>query len=196
MVLSYMQYDLAGLLKRGVVFKLGDAMCITQQILQGLTYVHNKGIMHRDMKSANILVDSDGNVRITDFGLARYVCHSDRSRYTGTHICTRWYRPPEILLGDIKYTAVVDTWGVGCIFAELLVGDAILKGGSHIEDVHEGDIDQYVKICELCGTPTESSWPSASTYRAYGKFFFVPKKSCHKSLEERIWKRTRYDSGM
>ena len=76
MVLGYMDYDLAGLLERGIRFTVPQVLCIAQQLFTGLHYIHLREIMHRDMKSANILLDRYGHLRITDFGLAR-PCNSD-----------------------------------------------------------------------------------------------------------------------
>lgn len=79
-------------------------------------------------------------------------------RYTST-VCTRWYRPPEILLGERNYTYAIDIWGVGCIVAELFVGRPILQGGvPDAVDEAENDLDQYIKICQLCGTPSAATW--------------------------------------
>lgn len=80
----------------------------------------------RDMKVANILMSNRGIVKIADFGLARG--EAKNSRYTAL-VCTRWYRPPELLLGERNYTTAIDIWGIGCIAAELFVGRPILQGG-------------------------------------------------------------------
>lgn len=83
-------------------------------------------------------------------------------RYTAV-VCTRWYRPPEILLGQRNYTYAIDVWGVGCIVAELFVGRPILQGGvADAKDESENDLDQYIKICQLCGTPNDETWTGFS----------------------------------
>merc|ERR1719473_1008134 len=113
------------------------------------------------MKVANLLLNNQGILKIADFGLARGY-DTNQSKYTPI-VCTRWYRPPEILLGDRNYTAAIDIWGVGCIVAELFTGRPILQGGNPAaKDESENDLDQYIKICELCGSPTETTWTGVS----------------------------------
>jgi serine/threonine protein kinase len=88
---------------------------IIKKILAGIEYCHQKKVLHRDLKPQNILVDYKGNVKIADFGLARLLMIPDK---TLTHeVETLWYRAPEILLGQKRYTYAVDIWAVGCIFA-------------------------------------------------------------------------------
>ncbi len=108
---------------------------------------------------ANILIDNHGNLKLADFGLARsYTPESKERDYTNL-VVTRWYRPPELLLGATKYTSAVDLWGVGCVFGEILKRKPIFPGGN--------DIDQVDRIFQLCGTPDDSSWPGYRNLPAY-----------------------------
>ncbi|KAJ3131125.1 serine/threonine protein kinase, CMGC, CDC2/CDK sub [Physocladia obscura] len=103
------------------------------------------------MKTANILIDNTGCLKIADFGLARAHLQSVKDpRYTNM-VVTRWYRPPELLLGGTRYGPAIDVWGVGCVFGEILRRRPILIGND--------DFDQLKKVIELCGTPTAESWP-------------------------------------
>lgn len=61
--------------------------------------------------AANLLIDNEGVLQIADFGLARGI-EGENKEYTNC-VVTRWYRPPELLLGERKYTTAIDVWGVG-----------------------------------------------------------------------------------
>jgi len=119
-----------------------------QQLLQGLTFCHQRRIVHRDLKPQNLLIDKKGTLKIADFGLARAFCVPVR-QYTH-EVVTLWYRAPEILLGSATYSIPVDMWSAGCIFAELLTKKPIFPGDS--------EIDQLFKIFRQLGTPTEDIW--------------------------------------
>lgn len=161
MITPYMEHDLAGLLEnKDVEFKDPLVKCYLLQLLEGTKYLHENQILHRDMKAANLLIDNRGVLRIADFGLARIFdehppkpgqgggkAHRD---YTNC-VVTRWYRPPELLLGEKRYTSAIDLWGVGCVFAEMYKRKPILQGNS--------DMDQMIKIFQLCGGPTERTMP-------------------------------------
>jgi serine/threonine-protein kinase BUR1 len=116
--------------------------------------------MHRDMKAANLLINNKGILQIADFGLARDYADpppvagnggGEASRDYTNFVVTRWYRPPELLLGLRRYTTAIDMWGVGCVFGEMFVGKPILSGSSEIDQLH--------KIFELVGSPSERTMP-------------------------------------
>jgi len=119
-----------------------------KQLLQGLTYCHQRRIVHRDLKPQNLLIDKKGSLKIADFGLARAFCVPVR-QYTH-EVVTLWYRAPEILLGSATYSIPVDIWSAGCIFAEMLSKKPLFPGDS--------EIDQLFKIFRQMGTPTEDLW--------------------------------------
>lgn len=75
---------------------------IIYQILKALKYIHSAEIIHRDLKPSNILLDSDCNVKVADFGLARSVLQDqpEDNAILTEYVATRWYRAPEILLGS------------------------------------------------------------------------------------------------
>ncbi|TID13305.1 hypothetical protein CANINC_004992 [Pichia inconspicua] len=163
-VCPYISSDLNGLINNPrISFSLPQIKCLMQQILEGINYVHQSGYLHRDIKTANILLDKFGTVKIADFGLARLFHGPPPTtpssspggglyEYTGL-VVTRWYRPPELLLGDRKYTTAVDMWGIGCVFGEFFFKRPILEGKS---DLHQAEL-----IFKLLGSPTPENFPNA-----------------------------------
>ena len=102
-------------------------------MLEGLAYMHSKGYYHRDLKSANVLVSSDGQVKLCDLGLAKYIDENVKQKLTVT-VVTRWYRAPELLLGDKMYSNKIDIWSIGCMWVELLTeGHGPFRGDSDLE---------------------------------------------------------------
>ncbi|KXS19289.1 Pkinase-domain-containing protein [Gonapodya prolifera JEL478] len=152
MVFEYYPHDLAGLLENNeVLMDLAQVKMYIRQVMEGMKYLHASNIMHRDIKTANILVSDAGLVKIADFGLARPLDTSDRNREYTDKVVTRWYRPPELLMESARYDQAVDMWGVGCVFGELLLKRPIFPG--------RDDIDQLRLIFETTGTPTDDLWP-------------------------------------
>ncbi|CAG8549033.1 2321_t:CDS:10 [Ambispora leptoticha] len=148
MVFPYMDHDLAGLLENpNVKFSQPQIKCYLKQLLEGTFYLHQQRILHRDLKAANLLINNQGILKIADFGLSRPMIEKS---LTGC-VVTRWYRPPELLLGERRYNTAIDMWAVGCVFAEMLRGAPILPGRS--------DMDQLDLIFKLCGSPNEKSMP-------------------------------------
>lgn len=79
--------------------------------------MHKSHILHRDIKASNILVSDTGVVKIADFGLARTFTVSATDGFSVAKltnmVVTRWYRPPELCMGERRYSGGVDVWGVG-----------------------------------------------------------------------------------
>ncbi|KAG8920004.1 Cyclin-dependent kinase catalytic subunit, partial [Tulasnella sp. 408] len=106
----------------------------TFQLIKGLHYCHCHRILHRDLKPQNLLIDSEGNLKLADFGLARAFGIPLR---TYTHeVVTLWYRAPEVLLGSRHYSTAIDMWSVGCIMAEMIMkGTPLFPGDSEIDQI-------------------------------------------------------------
>ncbi|XP_033734913.1 cyclin-dependent kinase-like 1 isoform X17 [Pecten maximus] len=114
---------------------------IVSQTLEAVNFCHIRNCIHRDVKPENILLSIENKVKLCDFGFAR-VLTGPSDEYTD-YVATRWYRAPELLVGDPKYGPPVDVWAIGCVFAELLSGQALWPGKS--------DLDQIFQIKKTLG---------------------------------------------
>lgn len=131
------------------------------QLVRGIDFCHTRGIMHRDLKPQNLLIDKLGNMKIADFGLARAFQLPIR---TYTHeVVTLWYRAPEILLGQRQYACPVDIWSIGAIFVEMVNRRPLWPGDS--------EIDELYRIFRTLGTPSEESWPGVTNLPDYKPTF-------------------------
>ena len=128
------------------------------QLLQGVNYIHQHKVLHRDLKPQNLLISKDNIVKIGDFGLARGYGIPVKN-YTH-EVVTLWYRPPDVLLGNKTYGTTVDMWSIGCIFAEMASGKPLFTGNS--------EVDQLKKIFAIMGTPTENYAPSLKELPEWG----------------------------
>ncbi|CAN8267597.1 unnamed protein product [Cochlearia groenlandica] len=150
LVFEYMDHDLVGLASiPGIKFSEPQIKCYMKQLLSGLHHCHSRGVLHRDIKGSNLLIDSNGVLKIADFGLATFF-DPEKCVPLTSRVVTLWYRPPELLLGACHYSVGVDLWSTGCILGELYSGKPILPGKTEVEQLH--------KIFKLCGSPTEDYW--------------------------------------
>ncbi|KAI6244720.1 CTD kinase subunit alpha [Erysiphe necator] len=152
MVFEYLSHDLTGLLNHPT-FKLDPSYKkhLAYQLFEGLDYLHRRGVLHRDIKAANILVSNEGLLKITDFGLARFYAKRRQLDYTN-RVITIWYRSPELLLGETQYGPAVDIWSAACVLIEIFTRHAIFPGDG-------GEISQLEKIYAILGTPNKFDWP-------------------------------------
>ncbi|KAM7413777.1 hypothetical protein PAMA_020917 [Pampus argenteus] len=151
-VTELMQSDLHKIIVSPQPLSSDHAKVFLYQILRGLKYLHSAGILHRDIKPGNLLVNSNCVLKICDFGLAR-VEETDESRHMTQEVVTQYYRAPEILMGSRHYTNSIDIWSVGCIFAELL--------GRRILFQAQSPIQQLDLITDLLGTPSMEAMRTA-----------------------------------
>jgi len=148
-VTELMETDLTQIIKSNQPLSEQHVQFFTYQILRGLKYLHSAGILHRDLKPRNLLVNSNCDLKICDFGLSRanipYLL--TKSAQMTDYISTRWYRAPEVILSQKQYTGAIDVWSVGCILAELITRKALLPA----QNEHE----QMQKINDLLGNPDQ-----------------------------------------
>eukprot|EP00117_Sycon_ciliatum_P026686 scpid43490/ scgid21847/ Cyclin-dependent kinase 16; Cell division protein kinase 16; PCTAIRE-motif protein kinase 1; Serine/threonine-protein kinase PCTAIRE-1 len=119
------------------------------QIIRGLAYCHSRAVLHRDLKPQNLLISEVGELKLADFGLAR--AKTVPSKTYSNEVVTLWYRPPDVLLGNTKYTGSIDMWGVGCIFFEMVCGRPVFPGSDAENELS--------LIFKAMGTPNEKTWP-------------------------------------
>ncbi|XP_011310658.1 cyclin-dependent kinase 4 [Fopius arisanus] len=137
---------------------------MSREILLGVDFLHSHRIIHRDLKPQNILVTTEGRIKIADFGFAK--TYDFEMRLTSV-VVTLWYRAPEVLLG-CAYATPVDLWSVGCVLAELNTLKPLFPGSS------EGD--QLDRIFKIIGTPTQEAWPKnvSLSYTAFPQRIATP----------------------
>ncbi|KAG6712623.1 hypothetical protein I3842_05G111500 [Carya illinoinensis] len=153
MVMEYMEHDLKGLMETmKQPFSQSEVKCLMLQLLEGVKYLHDNWVLHRDLKASNLLLNNRGELKICDFGLARQY-GSPLKPYTHL-VVTLWYRAPELLLGAKQYSTAIDMWSLGCIMAEFLSKEPLFNGKT--------EFDQLDKIFRILGTPNETIWPGFS----------------------------------
>lgn len=140
---------------------------LIREVLIGIKELHNENIVHRDIKLSNILISSEGNIKLADFGCAKETS-ADGSATPAAIRTTLLYRSPEGLLGPVSNTVLSkqDIWGVGVIAAELV-------RGKHLFAAH-GELAMISQVFSLVGTPTVESWPEFFDLQVCQSFQFAP----------------------
>lgn len=162
--LEYCEYDLDkywSLRYSNTTPDLKTVKKIMYQILVGIDHLHGKKVLHRDLKPQNILISSDGKVKITDFGLSR--TYSIPIKVYTKEILSLWYRAPELVLGMEYYSIGIDMWSIGCIFAELILKRPIFKSDS--------EINLLFKQFKLLGKPDEKTLPGLKSFPLFNSQF-------------------------
>jgi len=133
------------------------------QLLQGIAFCHENRVLHRDLKPQNLLINTKGQLKLADFGLAR--AFGIPVNTFSNEVVTLWYRAPDVLLGSRTYNTSIDIWSAGCIMAEMYTGRPLFPGTTNE--------DQLQKIFRLMGTPSERSWPGISQFPDYKNNFHI-----------------------
>ncbi|KAM6451880.1 cyclin-dependent kinase 12 isoform 1-T1 [Liasis olivaceus] len=174
LVFEYMDHDLMGLLESGLVhFSEDHIKSFMKQLMEGLDYCHKKNFLHRDIKCSNILLNNSGQIKLADFGLARLYSSEESRPYTNK-VITLWYRPPELLLGEERYTPAIDVWSCGCILGELFTKKPIFQANL--------ELSQLELISRLCGSPCPAVWPDVIKLPYFNTM--KPKKQYRRRLRE------------
>ena len=187
-VMDFVQHDLKSLMetmrKKSQVFLPGEVKCLMVQLLRAIHHLHDNWILHRDLKSSNLLLSHNGILKVGDFGLAREY-GSPLKAYTSI-VVTLWYRAPELLLGIKDYSTHIDVWSIGCILGELLHMEALFPGKSEVDEVN--------KIFKLLGTPSEKNWAGFRDLPGVTKIKFVDYPISH--LREKFPERMLSEAGL
>ncbi|XP_038560736.1 cyclin-dependent kinase 12 isoform X1 [Micropterus salmoides] len=174
LVFEYMDHDLMGLLESGLVhFSHEHVRSLMRQLMEGLDYCHKNNFLHRDIKCSNILLNNRGQIKLADFGLAR-LYNSEESRPYTNKVITLWYRPPELLLGEERYSPAIDVWSCGCILGELFTKKPIFQANQ--------ELLQLELISRLCGSPCPAVWPDVIKLPLFNTM--KPKKQYRRRLRE------------
>mmetsp|Transcript_64169 Transcript_64169/g.130617 ORF Transcript_64169/g.130617 Transcript_64169/m.130617 type:complete len:518 (-) Transcript_64169:2489-4042(-) len=173
-VTDLMETDLHRIIYSKQKLSIDHAQYFIYQLLRGLKYIHSAEVIHRDLKPSNLLVNSNCDLKICDFGLARGVGDKQTEGQGGTmllteYVVTRWYRAPEIMLACHEYSKPIDMWSVGCIFAELIQRKPYFPG--------EDYIDQLTIICDKLGKLPEEDLDFVTSEKAKRFMRKLPNKS-------------------
>lgn len=152
-----MDHDLLGIISNPSLVELGipQIKFYAKQLLCGLSYLHDKEIIHRDLKCENILVSNRGELKIADLGSSRRTIDKNSCAKYTLKVVTRYYRAPELFAGAETYTCTIDVWSAGVIVAEMVHRDFLFPG--------ESDLHTLQLIFELVGTPNQNLWKSKFT---------------------------------
>jgi len=158
LVFEFMESDLKKYMDgyKGVL-PVGQVKQFLLHLLRGVAFCHEHRVLHRDLKPQNLLISSQGELKLGDFGLAR--AFGIPVRNYSHEVVTLWYRAPDVLMGSRNYATSIDMWSIGCIFAEMVNGHPLFPGTSVS--------DELEKIFKVFGTPNESTWPGVSQLPDY-----------------------------
>lgn len=176
LIFEYMETDLYNVIKANLLQDVHKRFII-YQMLKAIKFIHSADIIHRDLKPSNIFINSDCQIKIGDFGLARTLSGSGKSSapIVTDYVATRWYRAPEMLLGSKCYSKAIDMWSVGCILVELMYGHALFPGQS--------TKDQIMLVLQVTGLPDKDSYNIIKEkYKLDAEYYHLPDNIKKRSL--------------
>lgn len=161
MVMEFCPFDLGHVIERKTVLLTEEQIkAYIKMSFTGLLAIHERWVLHRDIKPDNLLVGMDRQVKVADLGLAATFGEPDTE--DSYKVVTLPYRAPELLFGAREYGVGVDTWAMGCVMAEMMIRRIFLPGAN--------EEDQLAKIFYYFGTPTEKEWPKMASLHKFVLF--------------------------
>ncbi|KAI9368665.1 kinase-like domain-containing protein [Aspergillus egyptiacus] len=180
----FKKFDLETLLRRDML-TAAQTKSVLRDMFSALASVHKSGIVHRDVKPANILLDSPGGpAYLADFGIAwrEGSTNAEPTDKKITDVGTTCYRSPEVLFGLKEYGTALDLWAAGCVAAE-----AVVVGHKQLFDAGPvgSDLSLIHSIFTTLGTPDEHIWPETERLPDWGKieFYKYPAKQWDEILQ-------------
>jgi len=155
-VMEFLEHDLKTLQEdMDEPFLPSEVKTLMLQLGSAVEFLHAHWIMHRDLKTSNILMNNRGEIKLADFGMARF-CGDPPPQNLTQLVVTLWYRSPELLLGATTYDSSVDIWSLGCIFGELLTRNPLLQGKNEVDQLSK--VSSAPSLYRLDRTDTRVVW--------------------------------------
>jgi len=166
-VMDFMETDLHKIIYSKNTLSDEHIQYFAYQILKGLKYIHSADVLHRDLKPSNLLLNSNCDLKICDFGLARGFKSGGENELT-EYVVTRWYRAPEVMCSCQDYSTGIDVWSVGCILAELHGRKPLFPGENYVKQMN--------LIFSVLGTPEPEDYAFISNPKAMNYIKGLEKK--------------------
>jgi cell division cycle 2-like len=158
LVMDFLEHDLKTLMQdMPDPFMPSEIKTLLLQLTGAVEFLHDHWILHRDLKTSNILLNNRGEIKLADFGMARFVGDPAPRNLTQL-VVTLWYRAPELLLGAKEYDGAIDIWSLGCIFGELVAKQPLLQGKNEVDELSQVSgmpsllrLESMIRVaCPLC----------------------------------------------
>ena len=164
--MDFLEHDLKTLQEDMLdAFSPSEIKTLLLQLASAIDYLHSNWILHRDLKTSNLLMNNRGQMKVADFGMARY--YGDPPPKLTQLVVTLWYRAPELLLGAERYGAEIDIWSIGCIFGELLAKNPLLQGKNEVDQLSKVGIRSHSLPYSLTRSPDiRTLWHSHRSHLA------------------------------